>query len=122
MATTVVEKEIAITGTNMCLFKKDVLKIDDGIEEFKKDENSILLDVRTEEEYKESHILKSMNIPLQKIETIEMEITDKDTKLFVHCRSGVRSAQAVKILKKLGYKRVIDIGGILDYTGETVGG
>ena len=94
------------------------LNINDGVKKFRQTPNAILLDVRTEEEYSETHIEGSTNLPLQKIEMATSIITDKNKPLFVYCRSGVRSAKAVAILKKMGYTNVNDIGGILDYKEE----
>lgn len=65
-----------------------------------------VIDVRTEEEYEESHLDKAINIPVDEISKIEM---DKDTILFVYCKSGVRSKQAVQTLIDLGYI-VYDLG------------
>lgn len=94
------------------------LNINEGVKKFRQTPNAILLDVRTEEEYSETHIEGSTNLPLQKIEIATSIITDKNKPLFVYCRSGVRSAKAVAILKKMGYTNVNDIGGILDYKEE----
>ena len=94
------------------------LNINEGVKKFRQTPNAILLDVRTEEEYSETHIEGSTNLPLQKIEIATSIITDKNKPLFVYCRSGVRSAKAVAILKKMGYTNVNDIGGILDYREE----
>jgi rhodanese-related sulfurtransferase len=94
------------------------LNINEGVKKFRQTPNAILLDVRTEEEYSETHIEGSTNLPLQKIEMATSIITDKNKPLFVYCRSGVRSAKAVAILKKMGYTNVNDIGGILDYREE----
>lgn len=94
------------------------LNINEGVKKFRQTPNAILLDVRTEEEYSETHIDGSTNLPLQKIEMATSIITDKNKPLFVYCRSGVRSAKAVEILKRMGYTNVNDIGGILDYREE----
>ena len=94
------------------------LNINEGVKKFRQTPNAILLDVRTEEEYSETHIEGSTNLPLQKIEMATSIISDKNKPLFVYCRSGVRSAKAVAILKKMGYTNVNDIGGILDYREE----
>ena len=91
------------------------LDINKGVEEYKVTPNAILLDVRTVEEYNEGHIKGSINWPLDQIEKVNYP---KDTPLFVHCRSGRRSEEAKEILLELGYKKVKNIGGILDYTGE----
>lgn len=74
--------------------------INAGVEEYQKTPNAKLIDVREEDEYAEGHIPVSINIPLSKIESAQGEITDLDTPLFVYCRSGNRSGQAVAWLKQ----------------------
>ncbi len=94
--------------------------INAGVRDFLSTEGAVLLDVRTAEEYAEGHIEGSQNIPLQSIEQAERIIKEKDTPIFVHCRSGGRSAQATAILKRMGYTNAEDIGGILSYRGKVV--
>lgn len=96
---------------------KDINK---GVEEWKNTKGAVLLDVRNKEEYAASHINGSVNIPLDRLDTVDGNIPDKATPLFVHCLSGGRSASAAAYLKKKGYSRVYDIGGIRSYRGETV--
>lgn len=96
--------------------------INAGIEEFKKSENAILLDVRTSEEYGEGHIEGSVNIPLQSIQNVKIQIPDLNRKIYVHCLSGARSARAASTLKAMGYSDVTNIGGIDSYTGKVVKG
>lgn len=93
--------------------------INKEIEAFKNDENAILLDVRTQEEFYEGTIPGSVNIPLDLLQLkIEKVVKDKNTKLYVYCHSGARSASAVHILKRLGYENSKNIGGIMRYKGE----
>ena len=94
--------------------------INQGVEEWKNTEGAILLDVRTEEEYNEYHIPGSVNLPLDDLEAIHEMVPNLDTPLFVHCLSGARSAAAVSVLKREGYRQVTDLGGIRSYRGETV--
>lgn len=91
--------------------------MDKGLEDFKAAKNAVLLDVRTKEEYDQFHVQGSVNIPLNNLESIKDVITDKDTQVFVHCQSGVRSARAAHRLKDLGYRYVRDIGGLNTYSG-----
>ncbi len=87
------------------------------------EEDYIILDVRTEEEYESSHIPNAINIPNESIGTDEiLELPNKEQTIFVYCRSGNRSKQASKKLVALGYTNVIEFGGIIDWTGETVTG
>ena len=94
--------------------------INQGVKEWKNTKGAVLLDVRTKEEYADYHIEGSMNIPLDRLDTVDGRVPDKATPLFVHCLSGGRSASAAAYLKKNGYSRVYDIGGIHSYRGETV--
>ena len=92
--------------------------IDQGIEDFRKTDGAVLLDVRTPEEYKEGHVPGSLNIPLQTIDKVESKVENKDTALYVYCRSGARSSRAVTQLHEMGYTNANNIGGIAAYTGE----
>jgi len=76
--------------------------INKGIEEWKKVKGAVLLDVRTNEEYSQRHIEGSVNLPLDRLEEIEDLLPQKDTAIFVHCKSGVRSMRCVKILRDYG--------------------
>ena len=69
----------------------------------------IILDVRTKEEYQEEHIKDAQNIPYDEID--ESLTISKDKMIFVYCRSGSRSKMAYDTLKSLGYQ-VYDMGGI----------
>lgn len=93
--------------------------INASVEEYQKTPQAKLIDVREEDEYAAGHIPASINIPLSKIESAQGEITDLDTPLFVYCRSGNRSGQAVAWLKQAGYRKVKNIGGIANYSGKT---
>lgn len=79
---------------------------------------SILLDVRTEEEYRCGHISGSRNIPVEKIDNAENLLHDKTAPIFVYCKSGQRSKKAVSKLRKMGYANAESIGGIDEYKGQ----
>jgi len=80
----------------------------------------ILLDVRTEAEYKEQHITGAVLLPSDEIKSkAASQLPDKDAIILVYCRSGNRSAQAAKALIDLGYTRVYDFGGITNWPYET---
>ena len=46
----------------------------------------------------------------------------KDQLILVYCRSGNRSKQAAQKLADAGYTNIVEFGGILSWTGETVSG
>jgi len=85
--------------------------------------NIILLDVRTPAEYFETHIPNSILISVDMIDKEAMtRIPNKDTTIFVYCRSGRRSVTASVALVKMGYTSVYNLGGIIDWPYETESG
>lgn len=77
-----------------------------------------LIDVREAYEYEIAN-LHGVLIPLAQIED-QVDQIASDKKVVVHCRSGVRSAQAIQTLeKKFGFKNLYNLkGGILAYADE----
>lgn len=83
------------------------------------DNNIVLLDVRSENEYNAAHIKHSINLRLgDVISEAENVINDKNAKIFVYCLSGVRSKKAAKLLDIKGYTKIFDMGGINDWPYE----
>lgn len=82
----------------------------------------IILDVRTEEEYLTGHIPGAILIPNETIGDKKPELLPElDAEILIYCRSGNRSAQAAKKLISLGYTKVYDFGGIIDWPyGTTI--
>ena len=85
----------------------------DDIENLLKNKE-FLLDVREEYEYQDGHIKGAINLPLREI--LEKKDTlPKDKDIYVYCRSGHRSADAVNFLKSLGFEKVHNVdGGFID--------
>lgn len=52
------------------------------------------------------------------MECVAAVVGDRETPLYVCCRSGARSRVAARILRRMGYARVTDIGGISAYSGK----
>lgn len=92
--------------------------INEGLEQYDVVPDALLLDVRTPQEYQEGHIPGSENIPLQSIDKVRSVAENKSTPLFVYCRSGARSRQAVGLLQHMGYMHVKNLGGISAYRGR----
>ena len=79
-------------------------------------DGAIIVDVRSSQEYDKEHITNAINIPLDSIETIDL---DKDTTLIVYCLSGVRSQKAVEQLAKMGYTSLYNLdGGLINWGGS----
>jgi len=85
------------------------------------DRTIILVDVRTEEEYTEEHITCALLLPVDELEGLAPKrIPDKQASYIVYCRTGNRSAIAAQILIHMGYQKIYDMGGIVDWPYETV--
>ena len=83
------------------------------------EEDYIILDVRTREEYDEGHIPGATQISHEEIaEKAEKKLTEKDQLILVYCRSGRRSKIAEEALVELGYTNIKEFGGIIDWPYE----
>jgi len=74
------------------------------------EEDAFIVDVREADEYAESHLVNSVNIPLSELRERTDEIP-KDEPVYLHCRSAQRSYNAVLALQGMGYKNVTNISG-----------
>ena len=84
---------------------------------------AVVLDVRTEEEFESGHIPNAKNIDLRMGPGFIDEINTlvKNKSYYVYCRSGARSAQAVQLMRDLGFNETYNLlGGILEWEGEVI--
>ena len=111
-----------------CSFEHDAptyrqIGMDEAVRIMEEEEEYIILDVRTSEEFASKHIPGAINIPNESIGDSEIpELPDKEKLILVYCRSGNRSKQASDKLAALGYTNVVEFGGIIDWPGETASG
>lgn len=98
------------------------LKITSEQAKEKMDENEdiVILDVRTTEEYLAGHIEGALLIPDYELEDKAEELLDPSSTILIYCRSGNRSSKAAKALSQLGYKNIYDFGGIIDWPYDIV--
>ena len=86
-----------------------------------KDENAVIIDVRTMAEVKEGHIPNMKHLDIFNAGPF-MEAAkkmDPSKSYYVYCRSGGRSAQACAILNSLGFKNTYNLaGGFMQWQGE----
>ena len=81
----------------------------------------VVVDVRRADEFASGHIPGAIHIANESIiSTTPAELPDKDQVIYVYCRSGRRSKDAASKLAAMGYTHIIECGGILDWTGDTV--
>ena len=78
-----------------------------------KDEDAIVLDVRSSTEYRHGHIPGALHVPAGKI-LGALENIPRDRPLLVHCASGGRSVAASSALKAHGFNAVADVVGGFD--------
>ncbi len=75
------------------------------------DNGAIIIDVRSESEFKKFSVDNSINIPLDNLNSIFGQIKDKNQVIITCCLSGKRSSKAKEILESNGYKNVFNGGG-----------
>ncbi len=75
-------------------------------------QDAVLLDVREPREYQDGVLANSIRIPLGSLSEQASQL-EKHRKrpIIIVCRSGSRSAQAVRMLKQMGYEAVYHLGG-----------
>lgn len=78
-------------------------------------EKTVLLDVRSQDEFASGHLRGALNIPHDMIsEEIATVAPDKSAQVILYCRSGRRADTALKTLKSIGYENVLNLGGLED--------
>ena len=87
----------------------------DEFDRLRKEPGVVVLDVRTPREYAEGHVAGAVNLPVtgQGSEHFNDEVAklDRDKTYLVHCARGVRSANAVNRMAKLGFVHLNDFAG-----------
>ena len=90
-------------------------------EKIAKDEDAVILDVRTEQEVEEGYIPGAKVIDIYKGQEFidEIDKLDRDKNYYVYCRSGNRSRQACTIMDQKDFKNTYNlIGGFSQWEGE----
>ena len=84
-------------------------------------EESVIIDVRTDDEFSTGYIEGAVNIDFYMGNKFISEIgkLDKSKSYFIYCKSGARSGQTCELMKQKGFKKVYNLEcGILGWTGE----
>jgi rhodanese-related sulfurtransferase len=75
-------------------------------------QDALVLDVREQAEFAQSHILNARGLPLSQIETRIGDIAKfKDKPVIVYCATGNRSDTAAAALRKHGFSNVLNLSG-----------
>ena len=105
-------------GDGMVNSHYEQISQDEAKEMMSEDDGHIIVDVRRQDEFAEGHIPEAICIPNEEInDSMPAELPDTEQVILVYCRSGREAAQK---LADMGYSRVYEFGGIIDWTGEVV--
>ena len=89
--------------------------------QLEKDDNAVILDVRTEGEVADGKIPNTLHIDIYKGQGFvdDLQKLDKSKNYYVYCRSGGRSAQACAVMNQLGFENAYNLmGGFNEWNGE----
>ena len=93
--------------------------IDVGVNKCRMTPGGVLLDVRNRVDYEAGHVPGAKGIPLPEVEKkVEQIIRDKNAPVFVYCYKGGNAHRAIRIMRKLGYTSLENIGGFNYYNGR----
>ena len=83
-------------------------------------DESLILDVRENNEYQQGHIVNSLHIPMSEVKNRLSELEKyKNTQIIVSCRSGHRSSRTCALLKKMGFTNIFNLrGGIMAWESD----
>lgn len=74
--------------------------------------NTILVDVKSEDEYAQFHLNRSINMPIENFKKmVPKVIKNKNQRVILYCSSGTRSLAAYEMLIDMGYYYVYNIAG-----------
>ncbi len=82
-----------------------------SIQEIIKQNETVVLDVRTPQEYAGGNVVDSINIPLQELPARVHELGKINGNIVVCCASGGRSSMATQMLQGQGFRNVYNGGG-----------
>lgn len=85
-------------------------------------ENAVIVDVRSQKEFEEGHIVNAINIPLEGFERDSTKLSKhKDKHVITYCRSGNTSQRACKQLEKEGFTTIHNLkGGVLAWERDNL--
>jgi rhodanese-related sulfurtransferase len=112
-------KKQEVMGPNEKYFSVDILAPKDAFELIQKNKgnnNFVIVDVRTPEEFRDGHIEGAVNVDFRSGNfPNEIDRLDKSKTYFVYCRTGNRSYDAVALMGPLGFRSIVRLEG--DITG-----
>jgi phage shock protein E len=81
----------------------------------RRSDDSLIIDVRTGDEYQRGHVPEALNIPYDEIaDRIVTVAPNRRAQIILYCRSGRRAVIAEQTLRELGYIQIENKGGLED--------
>lgn len=106
--------EAKITGQNNLNQIDSEISLADQINSKVRDNQAVLLDVRTPEEFKQGHSELAINYDSRLIDQGSLPNIDKNKEIFLYCRSGNRSTEVQKTLEANGFTNITNLGGLAE--------
>lgn len=91
--------------------------INDAVEDARKIEGAVIVDVRSAEEFAEGHIPGALNVNIDHLGDLLLKISGKDVPVYCYCLTGARSGRAANMLRGMGFDKVTNLGGFRNYNG-----
>ena len=90
-----------------CIKKYDEITPQEARQNVKDEKYNYIVDVRTKQEWDESHLPNTISIPIGNlVSELPEKIPDKNARILFVCKKGVRASGVVTIAHKLGYENV----------------
>jgi len=124
-AITAGEDKILIVGNDYAYLvlsiedlRPDKILAEQALEDF--EAGALIIDLRDEDEYNQSHVKGCVHIPFGKLASQLREVVpDTNTELIFYCADGAFAQKAFEIAQQLGYHNVYNLGGLSDWPYET---
>ncbi len=95
---------------------------DEWAKQLNNDDNAVVLDVRTQDEWDEGIIAGAQLIDIHRGQGFidDIDELDRSKNYYVYCKAGGRSKQACQVMNQMGFHKTYNLlGGFSEWTGNT---
>jgi len=83
-------------------------------------EGTVIIDVRTPEEFATGHLEGALNINVQSPDfAAQVNQLDPEANYYIYCRSGNRSGQAISQMSNMGFSNMTNGGGVAEASSDS---
>ena len=102
------ESSVLETAIESQMTKIENIKGADTVSYLEEHPDTVILDIRTPEEFASGHMANARNIDFRSSDFQELiDILDQDQTYLVHCQSGGRSGKSLEFFKRSGFKTIV---------------